>query len=212
MKPTLTLSWKAVGFGAMVGLGLLLAIMPSRLSGASLETRLADVSAAMPEKGFVVTPGELADWIVDARPLLVVDVREHWAHDEYHVEGAEHRFLADLVAPASVKALPDDRPIVVIGEESAAQATAMLRLAGKDAYTLEGGIAAWWRDVLTPVSADPTIPVSERPSVAAKRVAWRARFLGSAAAPVEIAPVAPSRPAPAAPKPAGKPPTRGKGC
>lgn len=211
MKPTVTLRWKTVGFGAMIGLGLLLAIMPSRLAGASLETRLADVSASMPERGFVVPPGELADWIVDARPLLVVDVREHWAYDEYHVEGAEHRFLADLVAPASVKALPDERPIVVIGEEAAAQATAILRLAGKEAYTLEGGIAAWWREVLTPASADPSIPETDRPSVAARRLAWRARFLGSAAA-VEIVPSAPSRPGPTAPKPAGKPPTRGKGC
>jgi len=212
MKPTVTLRWKVLGFAGMIALGALLAIMPSRLSGASLETRLADVAAAMPAGGFVVRPGELADWIVDATPVLLVDVRDHWAYDEYHIEGAEHRFLAELVAPDSVTGLPDDRPIVIVGGESAGQATAMLRLAGKDAYTLEGGISGWWRDVVTPASADPAIPESERPAVAARRLAWRARFLGSVSAPVAITAPVPSAPKAPASKPGGKASGRGKGC
>lgn len=213
MTPTVTLRWKTLGFASMIALGAILAIMPSRLSGASLETRFADVAAAMPAGGFVVKPADLADWIVGGQPLLLIDVRDHWAFDEYHIEGAEHRFVAELVAPEAVRALPDDRAIVVVGGDSAGQATAMLRLAGKDAYTLEGGIAAWWRDVLTPASADPAIPESDRPAIAAKRLAWRARFLGASSMPVAISAPSPSTPAAPTPKATGgKTASRGKGC
>lgn len=214
MKPTVTLRWKALGFAGMIAVGALLAIMPSRLSGASLETRLAEIAATMPPGGYTVKPVELAGWIVDAKPLVLVDVRDHWAFDEFHVEGAEHRALGDLVTPASVEALPDDRPIVIVGGESAGQAAALLRLSGKDAWALDGGIAGWWRDVLTPASADPSLPESERPSIAAQRVAWRARFLGSASAGATVSPGAPVPSAPPAPAPkaGGKPTARGKGC
>jgi rhodanese-related sulfurtransferase len=241
MKPTVTLRWKTFGFLLMIAVGTILAIMPSRLAGASLEARLAEVASQMPTRGYTVAPATLAEWLASGKPLVLVDIREHWEFDEFHIAGAEKTTLADLVSPAAIKALPSDRPIVVVGRVDGAsdQAAAILRLAGRDAYSLDGGVAAWWREVLTPASLDSTVPPGEAPSEAARRVAWRARFLGSAgaatpaggsgalsgggvptgsgAAPAARPAAPPSAPAPSTPAPAGTAPpkagaTRGKGC
>jgi rhodanese-related sulfurtransferase len=185
MKATVTLRWKTFGFLLMIAVGAILAIMPSRLAGASLEARLAEVASQMPARGYTVAPATLAEWLSSGKPVVLVDIREHWEFDEFHIAGAEKTTLADLVSPAAIKALPADRPIVVVGRADGAsdQAAAILRLAGRDAYSLDGGLAAWWREVLTPASLDATVPPDERPSAAARRVAWRSRFLGSAGAP-----------------------------
>jgi rhodanese-related sulfurtransferase len=215
MKPTVTLSWKSFGFAGMVAIGALLAIMPTRLAGASLETRLADVAATMPSEGYAVSATTLADWLSGGKPLTLLDVREHWEFDEFHIEGSEHESATALVATARIKALAADRPIVVVGrgDAAAAQSAALLRLAGREAFVLEGGLAAWWSDVLSPASIAAGVPAAERPSLAAKRFAWRARFLGTAGAAPETG-VAAARPAPAAPKAAPQKPAgqRGKGC
>jgi len=216
MTPTITLRWKTFGFALMIGVGLLLAIMPSRLVGASLETRLAEYAAALPNEGFTVTAKTLAQWLGSTKPVAMVDVREHWEYDEFHVDGAEHVPLRSLVSPEGIKALPSDRPIVVIGRGDSlpGEAVTVLRLAGKDAYALDGGLAAWWRDVLTPASIDPSVPLADRPTVAAQRAAWRALFIGAGAAPAS-APASGAVPAPAAPPPTKAPKTpaaRGKGC
>jgi rhodanese-related sulfurtransferase len=215
MKPTVTVSWKILGFLTMIALGVLLAIMPSRLSGASLETRLAEVAASMPAAGFSVDATTLAAWLTSGRPVALVDVREHWEYDEFHLEGATLTPVRQLVTADGIKTLPSDKPIVLVGrgDGAASQAVAMLRLAGRDAYVLEGGLAAWWHDVLMPASVDPAIPAAERPTVAAQRVAWRAQFLGAAAAGAAASPGAvPPMPSAPAAAPAKKPAVRGKGC
>lgn len=214
MKPTVTLRWKVVGFTGAIALGGLLAIMPTKLAGASLESRLAEMAATMPPGGFSIRGALLAEWLTSAKPVVILDVREHWAFDEFHIEGSEHRSAAEVVSPASIRALPADRPIVVVGDEAAGQTAALLRLAGKDAFSLEGGIGGWWLEVLTPASADRSIPAGERPTAAARRLAWRARFLGAASAGSAAASSAPSvaTPPPAAPRAPGKPAARGKGC
>ena len=215
MKPTVTVNWKTMGFLAMIALAAILAIMPSRLVGASLETRLAEVATSMPPAGFSVDAKTLAGWLTTGKPLTLVDVREHWEFDEFHIEGAVREPIQQLVAPEGVKALPQDKSVVVLGrgDSAASQAAAMLRLAGRDAYALEGGLAAWWHEVLMPASIDPTIAVADRPSAAAQRVAWRARFLGAAAAGSVGTPGAPpptsSTPATA---PTKAPAKKGKGC
>jgi rhodanese-related sulfurtransferase len=215
MKATMTLRWKTFGFALMILVGALLAIMPSRLVGASLETRLAEYAAALPAQGFTLTAKTLAEWLGASKPVAMVDVRERWEYDEFHVEGAGHVPLRSLVSPEGIKALPNDRPIVVIGRADSVpgEAVTVLRLAGKDAYALDGGLAAWWREVLTPASIDPSVPIADRPTVAARRAAWRVKFIGSgaglAAAPASGAPTTPAPPPPGAPK---TPVPRGKGC
>jgi len=57
MTPTVIVSWKSMGFVGMVGVGALLAIMPSRLAGESLEARPAEVATSMPSGGFSVDAG-----------------------------------------------------------------------------------------------------------------------------------------------------------
>jgi len=215
MKPTVTLTWKSFGFAAMVAIGALLAIMPTRLAGASLETRLADVGGTMPAEGYAVGATMLAEWLSDGKPLTLVDLREHWEFDEYHIEGSQRESAATLVTPAWIKAVPADRPIVVVGrgDAVAAQSAALLRLAGREAFALEGGLAAWWSEVLMPASLAAGVPAAERPALAAKRFAWRGRFLGTAGAAPSTEGSA-SVPAPAAPKAAPATPAarRGKGC
>jgi rhodanese-related sulfurtransferase len=217
MKPTVTLSWKFLGFAAMIGIGAILAIMPSRLAGASLETRIADYAAAIPAEGHAVAPATLASWLASAKPMALVDVREHWEYDEWHLEGAEHRPLRELLSPETIKSLPTDRPVVVVGRNGAApgQAVAVLRLAGLDAYVLDGGLESFWRTVLLPASLDGSIPDSDRPTLAARRTEWRAKLLGAGSATADSVPTtqAPATP-PTAPtgKPSKSAAARGKGC
>ncbi len=215
MKHELTLRWKTLGFLAIVAVGILVAIMPSRLAGASLETRLAEYVASIPADGFAVKPATLASWIGSSKPLALVDVRDHWEYDEWHVDGAEHVSPQELLSPEGVKKIPADRPVVVLGRNGpmTGQAVAVLRLAGREAYALDGGLEAFWREVLTPASLDGSIPDAERPTVAARRVAWRAMLLGTATGSATASSPRPTTAPPSRSTAPAKPAvSRGKGC
>jgi adenylyltransferase/sulfurtransferase len=92
-----------------------------------------------------MTVDELDQWRQEARPHLLIDVREPSEHAINRIDGARLIPLRQL--QSHVKTLPKDRPIVVhcaVGGRSAV-AVAMLKVQGFDARNLSGGIKAWER-------------------------------------------------------------------
>jgi rhodanese-related sulfurtransferase len=85
----------------------------------------------------------LAGLLGEARPLVVLDVREPWEVALGTIEGAIAIPLGDL--PAKAASVPKDRPVVVLCHHGmrSAQATAWLRGQGIAATNLAGGIDAW---------------------------------------------------------------------
>jgi adenylyltransferase/sulfurtransferase len=96
-----------------------------------------------------MTVDELDQWRREARPHLLIDVREPSEHATSRIDGARLIPLRQL--QSHVKSLPKDRPIVVhcaVGGRSAV-AVAMLKVQGFDARNLSGGIRAWQKAGLT---------------------------------------------------------------
>lgn len=79
--------------------------------------------------------------------LLVIDCRseEEWESQPLHIPGAMRMTYAELCEAAHI--LPDDELIVLCGahadDEDAHQAWRVLRLRGRPAVCLHGGLAAW---------------------------------------------------------------------
>lgn len=79
--------------------------------------------------------------------LLVIDCRpdEEWEQVPLHIPGALRMTLLDLREAAHI--LPDDELIVLCGAdtntEDAQEAWRILRLHGRDAVRLEGGLLGW---------------------------------------------------------------------
>ncbi|MBI3185825.1 MAG: rhodanese-like domain-containing protein [Myxococcales bacterium] len=79
--------------------------------------------------------------------LLVIDCRrlEDWEGFELHIPGALRMSVEELHAFAHQ--LPDDELIVLVGWEpdgwDARQARRILRLGGREAVCLEGGLRGW---------------------------------------------------------------------
>jgi rhodanese-related sulfurtransferase len=78
-----------------------------------------------------------------AEGALVLDVRNGDEYAAAHVPGA--RLVPLPALAAQLAALPTDRPVYVICRSGgrSAQATALLRSTGVDAYSVTGGTTAW---------------------------------------------------------------------
>jgi rhodanese-related sulfurtransferase len=78
-----------------------------------------------------------------AGAVQLIDVRETYEWDAGRIAGARHVELADV--PAQAATIDRETPVVFycrVGGRSAMAATAF-RQAGYDAYSMDGGIAAW---------------------------------------------------------------------
>jgi len=94
-----------------------------------------------------LTPSDLAAWLAEPRPPLLLDVREDWEWRLVHLDGAVHVPLGSL--PGRVNELPRDRPIAVYchhGQRSR-RALDFLRQTGFERVShLVGGVEAWARE------------------------------------------------------------------
>lgn len=74
---------------------------------------------------------------------FVVDVRESREYRPGHVPGAVNIPLSIL--PVRLTEVPKDRPVLVICQAGgrSAQATALMRSVGIDAYSVAGGTGQW---------------------------------------------------------------------
>jgi len=103
-------------------------------------------TAAPPPAADEVTAAELAQWIRDRQPgLLIVDVRSAEAFDRDRLPGA--RLLADIDANALRSA-----DTVVVYADARADAAVLRGMSNLPrVLRLHGGIAAWNEEVLFPV-------------------------------------------------------------
>jgi rhodanese-related sulfurtransferase len=89
-----------------------------------------------------VSPQRAAELVRDGSVQLV-DVREPYEHEAGRIAGARHVELTRLSEAAG--SFDRERPVLFycrVGSRSA-MATQAFRVAGFDAYNLEGGLVAW---------------------------------------------------------------------
>jgi rhodanese-related sulfurtransferase len=95
----------------------------------------------------------LADRIIARRDgFVLVDIRPEGDYSAGHIEGARHLSVTSLLSARGRAGLPGNRAVILysVDGSEAAQAAALLRLAGVDAYSLDGGYAAWRRYMAGP--------------------------------------------------------------
>ena len=95
-----------------------------------------------------LSAADLAAWLADPAPPVLVDIREDWEWNMSHIEGARHVPMSQW--PGRVNELPKDTPVVLYcrsGQRSA-RALQFLHQMGYDQVShLAGGILAWADDV-----------------------------------------------------------------
>ena len=76
------------------------------------------------------------------KKYLILDIRKPDAYKEGHIPGAKNIFWLDILDPANIKKLPEDKKILVVcyvGHTSS-QVVTLLRLLGYDAVSLKFGM------------------------------------------------------------------------
>lgn len=126
-----------------------------------------------------VAAPELADLLIsDRSSVTVLDLRPQTDFEAGHIEGARHGELTELLSPDGRAAVVDGSRLVLVSADGshAAQAAALLRVAGIHAEALDGGYAAWRRLM---EDADEGVPVDAAAARAkAKRQAVACWFEG----------------------------------
>lgn len=99
-----------------------------------------------------ITPQDLAQWIANKKPHIILDVRENWEFDLTHIPGSIHIPLSNL-STSFYDITPDyddEIPIVSIchhGVRSFHACVALESMDIKNTYNLTGGIDAYARIV-----------------------------------------------------------------
>jgi len=102
-----------------------------------------------------VSASQLARWIAaEKADFIVVDIRSASEFELGHVEHASSIPLQLLVSDEGQAQLPPGRTVVLYsnGNENAAKAAVMLRLAGFDARLLHGGYNHWGPYMINPTA------------------------------------------------------------
>ena len=157
-----------------------------------------------------VTPAELSDTLIGGRdPVDVVDLRPPESFSAGHIKGARNVALADLLSANGRANLGAAGTPVLVSEDGtrAAQAAALLRLAGTDARVLAGGSAAWQRYLHPDAGGDSAAELARRQAAACwfegdylAEAGLVPKQAAAAAAPAGfVPPLQPVEPAPAAP-------------
>ena len=219
---TIEVTRKRLAAGGAIFLGLVLALASTVVHG----TGSGPVDAPSLVRNIVtekdhVTSGELAGWILEKKQdYLLVDIRDPWKFDDYHIPTAVNIPLDQLFEDAGLKQLSREKKIVLygLGMGHSAQAQLLLSLKGYNALSLEDGLAGWWDAVMTPTSVRSE---SASPAGYLQAKALRERFMGgpsggttaSPSAPMAVPQAPPAKEAgPANTAPAGKKLKLGKGC
>ena len=219
MKTEIKVTGKALAAAAAIFLGIILAVAATIARGTGSEPLNASAMVqGVVQETHRVTPQELARWLVEKRTdFQLVDVREPWRFDDYHVPTALNIPLSQLFEPAGLQQLSRSKKVVLYGsgQGHAAQAQLLLSMKGYNAVSLREGINGWWYDLMTPTSLQ-TSGASPTGYRQAKQL--RDYFMGHAApgkGAVETAPAAAPPPPPPATPEKKVPATRlklGRGC
>ncbi|HXJ96704.1 MAG TPA: rhodanese-like domain-containing protein [Terriglobia bacterium] len=198
MKIEVTGKQLAAGVAVLLGLVAALAATTVGGTGAGPVDAPKLVQAIMAETDHV-TAGELAGWILQKnRDYLLVDIRDPWQFDDYHIPTAINIPLGQLFEDSGLKQLSREKKIVVygLGVGRASQAQLLLSLKGYNSFSLEEGLGGWWDAVMTPTSLR-----SENASPAGylQAKALREHFTGAPAAGAKAPAASPPVAVPAAP-------------
>jgi rhodanese-related sulfurtransferase len=89
-----------------------------------------------------LAPAEVAK-LAEAGEVVLVDVRKPYEYEAGRLRGSRHIEMNDLQSQA--ESLPRERKLVFYcrSGDRAEMAAEAFRLAGYDAYAMEGGITAW---------------------------------------------------------------------
>ncbi len=215
MKLNLAGKRLAAALAVVVGLVGALAASIAHGTGAGPVDASALVANIVAEKDHV-TPRELAQWIIDKKQdYQLVDIRDPWQFDDYHIPGAINIPLPGLFEDAGLKQLARDKTVVLygLGAGHAAQAQLLLGMKGYRTVSLREGISAWWQQVMTPTSL---LEEGASSSGYQQARALRSHFWGTGqAAPVAAPGAAPVRAPPPTTQPQTSQPQRlklGRGC
>jgi rhodanese-related sulfurtransferase len=204
MKLTFTLTGKKLAAAAVVLLAVVLAMASTVTQGTgSAPVGTGGVVQSIVQQTDHVTPGELAQWIMEKRQdYQLIDLRDAWQYDDYHIPTAINIPIAQFFNEDNLKRLDRGKKTVVygLGAGHAAQAQVLLALKGYKAYSLREGISAWWENVMTPTSlrVGTTSPAGYQQ---AKQI--RDYFMGTA--PSGQSAAAPAQPLPQVPPPTAAP-------
>jgi len=132
------------------------ACTPSGTPGSRLGDRLEPVARAIVRGEDRFQVPDLARALIERRQdLLLIDLRPAEQFEAQHIEGALNMPLTQLLSEKGMQDLPDQRMLVLYADATApaAQAVALLRLAGHDAYALDGGFEQWLSYTTDPTGA-----------------------------------------------------------
>lgn len=190
MKRTIVLTGKSLA--VVIAIAVIVVVGVSAAISQAVRTS-ADNAAltSIAKEADHVSAGELAQWIADKRTdYQLIDIREPWHYDDYHIPGAINIPFADFFQPANLKRLDRNKKIVVygLGAGHAAQTQLLLSMKGYRAYSLTDGIIEWWDEVMTPTSLRSANPQSSGYQQARQR---RDFFMGRpASTPLAMPPAA----------------------
>jgi rhodanese-related sulfurtransferase len=156
MKTEIKVTGKVLAAAAAIFLGVVLAVAATIARGTGSEP----LNAPAMVQGIVqetdrVTPQELARWLIEKRTdSQLIDVRQPWRFDDYHIPTAVNIPLSQLFEPTGLKQISRGKKIVLYGsgQGHAAQAQLLLSMKGYKALSLREGINGWWYDLMTPTS------------------------------------------------------------
>ncbi|MBS1713015.1 MAG: rhodanese-like domain-containing protein [Armatimonadetes bacterium] len=198
----ITVQRGGVFLALLLGFGLLIA---RGAPDASVAVEGAAVLKQVQAKDDHIDANTLAKWIIEGRKdYVLVDVRQPWEYDDYHVPGAVNVPMDKLLAPEGTAVLQREKTIVLCssGGTHAAQAWVVLLQKGYRTKTLLDGVQGWWRDIMTPTCLRSTDEGTATAEYKAMK-AVREHFQGGTAS--SGTPVVPDTSSPATPPAA--PPT-----
>lgn len=121
-------------------------VVQSPESRAAIEAYLNSVNRSYPSgyaRPWTIMAGTVHQLMHSKTPPLVVDVRSSRSFSRAHIPGSVNIPFRNL--GAEIKTLPHNRQIVLVSQamQSAAQATAVLRILGYKAFVLRQGLVSW---------------------------------------------------------------------
>jgi rhodanese-related sulfurtransferase len=102
------------------------------------------------------------DQVATLDSAQLIDVREAYEHEQGHIPGSRNIEVTELTAAAET--LDRDKPVVFYcrsGDRSSMPAEAY-RASGWDAYSIEGGLAAWV-EAGQPIEPEDGVVAQRRP-------------------------------------------------
>lgn len=96
------------------------------------------------EMNGTTSAAEAAQWLQQADPPQILDVRDDMEWDAMHIPGAAHTYVGHL--EKELPSVPKDRRIVVhcsVGHRSGLACSILLRQGFTNVYNMLGGITAW---------------------------------------------------------------------